>query len=237
VDRKLTSRVIAICAWLAALLPMLAAFALLAVFQNDFAWSSDLSLPFDDPNGATSLRWAGLANMVAYLPLAPVIIYVHRRLADRAPDLMGLLTFSGLASVLVGSLGGAVLTTFGPPLIEDGSEAARVTFAAFVTMVYVGLWEILTLIGFGVWLVGVGWLLRAESARFGTTGVIAGVASLVSAVRSGIIGGAWGNMPELLDDVITLLLVVVYPWLVWLGIRLYRGLAPAQGFKEAEEVG
>jgi hypothetical protein len=172
------------------------------------------------------MRWAGLIDMTAYLPVAPVVIFFHRRLADRAPDLIGLLTFCGLAYVLLGSLGGTLFATVGPPLIEDGSPAARVTFAAFASMVTIGLWGTLELIGFGVWLVGVGWLLRAESAGFGTLAIVAGIGSLLSSARTGITGRSVGDLPGLPDLIVVGLLGLALPWLAWLGIRLYRGWVP-----------
>lgn len=216
----------AVCAWLAAVLPLVALVVFAAAYRFDVARLADLPSIVGDRGAASLLRWAGLSDMAAYLPVAPVVIYLHRRLADRAPDLIGLLTFGGLAYVLLGSLGGTLFATVGPPLVEDGSEAARVTFAAFASMVAVGLWGTLELIGFGVWLLGVGWLLRAESAAFGTLAIVAGVGSLLSAARTGITGRSVGDLPGPLDVVVVGLLGLALPWLAWLGIRLYRGQAP-----------
>ena len=218
----------AVCAWLAAVLPLLAFVAFLAAYRFDAERLSDLPSIVGDRHAAASLRWAGLIDMAAYLPVAPVVIYLHRRLAHRAPDLIGLLTFCGLAYVLLGALGGTLFATVGPPLVEDGSEAARVTFAAFATMVVVGLWGTLELIGFGVWLVGIGWLLRAESLAFGWLAIVAGAGSLLSAARSGMTGRSVGELPGPLDFVIVGLLGLALPWLAWLGIRLYRGWIPAR---------
>jgi hypothetical protein len=102
-----------------------------------------------------------------------------------------------------------------------------VTFAAFASMVAVALWGTLELIGFGVWLLGVGWLLRSESAALGTLAIVAGVGSLLSAARTGITGRSVGDLPGSLDIVVVGLLGLALPWLAWLGIRLYRGQAPA----------
>jgi hypothetical protein len=226
VERQTTSRVLAICAWLAAVLPLVALVAFSAAYRFDAGRFTDLPSIVGDRDAAALLRWAGLIDMAAYLPVAPVVIYFHRRLADRAPpDLIGLLTFCGLAYVLLGSLGGTLFATVGPPLIEDGSSAARVTFAAFASMVTIGLWGTLELIGFGVWLVGVGWLLRAESPGFGTLAIVAGIGSLLSAVRTGITGRSVGDLPGLPDFIVVGLLGLALPWLAWLGLRLSRGWA------------
>jgi hypothetical protein len=226
VDRQLTQRSVAVCAWLAAVVPLLALVAFLAAYRFDTARLTDLPSIVGDRDAAAALRWAGLIDMTAYLPVAPIVVYLHRRLAERAPDLIGLLTFCGLAYVLLGALGGTLFATVGPPLVEDGSEAARVTFAAFATMVAVGLWGTLELIGFGVWLVGIGWLLRAQSPAFGWLAIVAGIGSLLSAGRTGITGRSVGDLPGPLDFVVVGLLGLALPWLAWLGIRLYRGWMP-----------
>ncbi|MEP6638112.1 MAG: hypothetical protein ABJC39_02080 [Chloroflexota bacterium] len=223
------ARVVAVCAWLAAIVPVVALVAFLAAYRFDATRLTDLpSIVGDRPSGPT-LRIAGLLDMTAYLPVAPVVIYLDRRLRHRAPDLVGLLTFGGLAYVLLGSLGGTLFATVGPPLVEDGSETARVVFAALGSMVTVGLWGTLELIGFGVWLLGVGWLLRAERLAYGNLGVLAGIGSLLSAARTGLTGRSVGDLPGPVDFLVVGLLGVALPWLAWTGLRLYRGQIPARG--------
>ena len=124
--------------------------------------------------------------------------------------------------MLLGSLGGTLFATVGPPLVEDGSAAARVAFAAFATMVTLTLWGTLELIGLRVWLIGVGWLTTAEDRVFGMFGVVAGIGSLLSAARTASTGRSVGDLPGPLDFVIVGLLGLYVPWLVWLGVRLYR---------------
>ncbi|PYO39463.1 MAG: hypothetical protein DMD33_19825 [Gemmatimonadetes bacterium] len=209
----------------------------MAAYHFEVQRLTDLPSIVGDPSNAMTLRWAGLADMTAYLPVAPVVIYLHHRLGDRAPDLIGLLTFCGLAYVLLGSLGGTLFATVGPPLVEDGSEAARVTFAAFANMVTIGLWGTLELIGFGVWLLGMGWLFRKEHAQFGALGLLAGIGSLLSAARTGITGRSVGDLPGPLDWVVVGLLGLALPWLAWLGLRIYFAREPARASVDAPQAG
>ena len=168
--------------------PLVALAFFLTAYDFEPGRLTDLPSIVGDAEAAATLRWAGLADMLAYLPVAPMVIYLHRRLAERAPELIGVLTFGGLAYVLLGSLGGTLFATVGPPLVADGSEAARVVFAAFADVVTITLGGTLE-IGFGVWLIGVGWLLRRDSAALGYFGVVAGIGSLLSAARTGSPGG------------------------------------------------
>jgi hypothetical protein len=108
---------------------------------------------------------SGLLDMSAYLAVAPVVT-LHNRLRSRAPDLIGLLTFAGLAYALLGSLGGTIFATVEPPLVGEGSDAARAMFAAFATLVTVTQWGTLELIFLGAWLIGLGWLLRAVTPPY-----------------------------------------------------------------------
>ena len=219
-------RVVAVFAWLGALLPLAALVAFMGAYRFELERLADLPSIVGDSAEAGTLRLAGLLDMSAYLVVAPVVIDLHNRLRDRAPGVIGLLTFGGLAYIVLGSLGGAIFATVEPPLVEDGSEVARTTFGAFATMVTVTLWGTLESIYLGTWLIGIGWLIRSERAAFGTLAVAAGVGALLSAARSGLTGLSVGDLPGPLDVVIVGLQGLYVPWLVWLGVLLYRGQAP-----------
>jgi hypothetical protein len=53
-------------------------------------------------------------------------------------------------------------------------------------------------------------------------GIVAGVGALLSAARSGITGRSVGDLPGPVDVVVVGLLGLYVPWLVWLGILVYR---------------
>ncbi|MFL5686250.1 MAG: hypothetical protein ACJ77D_09380 [Chloroflexota bacterium] len=215
-------RVVAVFAWLAAFLPLMALVVFLAAYRFDVGRLADLPSIVGDRASSGTLRLAGLLDMSAYLPVALVALYLHRRLQARGGELMGIFTFGGLAYVVLGSLGGAIVATVLPPLVEDGSEIALTTFAAFSTLVTVTIWSTLELIFLGTWLIGIGWLVRAERAAFGNVAVIAGVGALLTAVRSAITGRSVGDLPGVIDFLVVGLLGLYVPWLAWLGLRLYR---------------
>lgn len=221
--RRLEPRIVAVCAWLAGFLPLAALVAFAAAYRFDVERLADLPSIVGDRGAAPTLRVAGLLDMGAYLAIAPIVIDLDRRLRDRAPDLVSLATFAGLAYLVLGSLGGSIFATVGPPLVEDGSDAARTTFAAFSTMVTVTLWGTLESIFLGVWLIGVGVLIRAEHVPFGTLTIMAGVGALLSAARSGFTGQFVAEIAGPVDLVVVGLLGLYVPWLFWLGVLLYRG--------------
>ena len=123
------------------------------------------SLPVRGPAAANLLRGGGLIDMVGYLALAPVVLYLGGRLRvaaelPRRRGLVDILTFSGLGFALVGSIGAVLLASQGPALLQASTvgpaeaAAARVSFPALASGVYVGLWGTLEQLLLGIWLMG-----------------------------------------------------------------------------------
>ena len=80
---------------------------------------------------------------------------------------------------------------------------------------------------FGVWAIGVGWLLRREWQRFAGLALVSGVGMVASGVRTGLTGRTLGEVSGPLDLVILLVIFAAvglfFFWLLWLAVRLWRG--------------
>ena len=215
------TRAVATCAWLAAILPLIALVGFAGAYDFDVGRLSDLPSIVGTDRGF-AIRIAGLLDMTAYLVTIPVVLYLHRRFEASGSELLGLATFCGLAYAVLGSLGGSTFATVAPPLIDDGSEAARVTFAATTTFVTVTIWSTLESIFLGVWLLGVNRLLRRQLVGLGTLGMVAGVGALLTAVRSGLTGQSVADLPGPVDLLVVGLLGLYVPWFAWLGVELFR---------------
>ena len=222
VARVSTPRLVALSALLAAGLPLIALGAFAAAYRFDVGRLADLPSIVGDSDVAMTLRIAGLLDMTAYLVVAPVVAYLHGRLRPQAPDLMTLITFCGFAYVLLGSLGGTIFATVGPPLVLDGSPSARAIFGAFSTLVTVTIWSTLESIFLGVWLIGVGWLLRRHAVGLGTLAMLAAVGASLSAVRSGLTGLSVGDLPGPIDLLVVGWYGLYVPWMAWLGAHIAR---------------
>jgi hypothetical protein len=177
------------------------------------------------PDNAGFLRWAYLAGMFGfYLLLTPVILALRRELAPpgrRAHLDLGMA--GGLAYVLLGAAGAAILATISPPLVEafaagDPAEqaAALSTFSAFTEAVQLGLWQTLGLIPLTAWLVITGRALR----RAGTPAL--GVAAMVLGVLAAVAWGAQVLDFEPLIGALVDLLIVLPVWVLLVGLRLLR---------------
>ncbi len=75
------------------------------------------SLADKGAGAADLLRWGALLDMASYLPFAAPVLYLRGRLRSSGGDLTDLATAGGLAYVLIGGIGGALLAGGGPPLI------------------------------------------------------------------------------------------------------------------------
>ena len=214
----------------------LASLMFLAIYRFDLGAFADPGALVDRGQGAAdALRLAALIDMVGYLALAPVVVYLHGRLEAAASESVlplwpaRLLTFCGLAFVLVGALGAVLMASVGPALLQAAGggaaveAAARVAFGALANGVYVGLWGTLELMLYGLWLIGVAWLVRAEGRAFAWLGAVGGFGALAYSVRTGLSGRTPAEMTGPLDIVIFGAVGLGVAWVVWLSARLWLG--------------
>jgi hypothetical protein len=227
---------VAVVALVFVVLEVVASLMFLAVYGFDVKAlaANPGALPARGSDVAGLLRWGGLVDMLGYLALAPVVLHLHRRLSAAATEQVGalgfvnLLTVSGLGFVLVGSIGAVLEASAGPALLDasaSGSEtgtAARVAFAALGNGVIVGLWGTLEQLLLGVWLIGVGWLVRAEGRAFGWLAVVAGIGALAYGARTGLSGHPPGDLTAPFDILIFAAFGLFFAWLVWAAVRLWR---------------
>jgi hypothetical protein len=230
-------RSVALVALAFVVLQVAASLMFLAVYDFDIKMlaANPGALPARGSDVAGLLRWAGLVDMLGYLALAPVVIYLHRRLDGSvstqvgALSLVSMLTISGLGFVLVGSIGAVLYASVGPPLLDAsaaGSETAtsvRVAFVALGNGVVVGIWGTLEQLLLGIWLIGVGWLMRAERRAYGWLAVVAGGGALAYGARTGLSGHPPGDLTAPLDILIFAVFGLFFAWLAWVAVRLWRG--------------
>lgn len=219
------------------ILEVIASAMFLALYDFDIGVlaADPAAVPARGPEVSTLLRWGAVVDMLGYLALAPVVVYLRGRLTTAASEgrrgswVVDLLTFGGLGWVLVGSIGAALWASAGPPLLEasvagsTSAEAAGVAFAAVANAVNVGLWGTLEWLLLPVWLVGVGWFVRAEGRAFGSLAVLAGVGDLAYGVRTGLSGRPPVDLTSPLDYLTFAAFGLFFVWAVWLAIRLWQG--------------
>ena len=138
---------------------------------------------------ADALRWSMILDIFGYyLLLAPLALWLWRWLEPKSPNLVRLCTFCGLAYLLIGAIGAAVLVAVAPPLINAYPQALsqqrdllEVVFSGFINTVFLGLWNPLEIILGGVWWLGIGRLLHGERRWLANLSLILGGFALLDA--------------------------------------------------------
>lgn len=167
-------------------------------------------------------HWSMIFDMFLYLLFAPMVVLCWRWFRSRNPGMVTIYTLCGLAFSLIGSIGAVILARVIPTLIATyalSAEAQRQTIEILAGTLYRavsrGLWNPLEILLLGVWLIGIGFLLRREKSGLGILGIVVGCFSMLVAL------GSISDV-ELIFNIgeggQTLLLV----WAIWFGIYLLR---------------
>lgn len=227
---------VAMVAFAAVVLQGTAGLAFAAVYGFDVARHADLgALTERGPGTATAFRLALLIDMLGYLAVAPVVLHLHRRLHSRgmaSPTerwLVDVVTFFGLLFTIAGSIGATVLAVAGSTLIDAAAgggpseTAARVGFEAVSRTVNEGLWGPLEFLAAGIWVGGVGGLLRNEARRFAATAMVVAAGLILYAARTGLTGRNPVESVEAIDLVALAAITLFALWELWLAARLWLG--------------
>ena len=198
--------------------------SLMAVNFDGGLWSHSSAIIAIGAAQAQILRWSMILDMFGdYLLLIPLMIFLGSWLKPRSPNFVRFFTLCGLAYPLIGSTGAITLAAVLPPLIAQYAQAGasqretlQIIFDSFMNAVYLGLWNPLEVLFFGVWFVGIGSLLRKERRILGIVTFIIGVFTLLDPL---------GKILQI--DTIFLvgvggMALLVPVWLVWIGIDLVK---------------
>ncbi len=170
-----------------------------------------------------SAYWFLLSDMAGYyLLLLPAIFYLHQQYKYRSPW-VPLLSFSGLAYVLTGAIGAAVLAATWPGLMEQYTSAPEadkqsitLIFNTITLAVTKGLWNILEVIFAGAWWIGFGVLLRRDYKILGLLSIVAGAACLLDSFGTII------DAPIIAEIGVNVYLLAGIVWPTMLGVHLIR---------------
>lgn len=186
---------------------------------------------FDDPSRLLAMSHVDIASVRAfmlldmfgyYLSLAPIIVVSHRLLASQTPW-ASVVALAGVAYVLIGAIGAAILAATWPSLLAahaaaDASSGAaiRASFMLITDVVYGGLWNVLEVLLAGVWWVGFGRALHGSQPKLAWLTVACGVFPLADAVASML------RLDTMHGVTLDLYLVTSVVWPVVIGVALIR---------------
>jgi hypothetical protein len=195
----------------------------LAAFQFRLDWFLDPPLAVAGGSvTADLLYWGGITDLFSYyLPLAPIALAFWVGLRGRPSVVLDAAVLSGFGFVIIGSIGAITVAFAAPDLVRayaDGGAsqaAAAVAFTMLVNIVF-GFWQALDLIFFGVFFLGIGWLMTPRHRGFGRVGEALGAAALAGAAVT-ILG-----LDPLRFALLGVVFVLWFVWAAWLGVLLLR---------------
>ncbi len=193
------------------------------VVEYNFDAFSDPVLTLNYAKNYKLAKWFSVLDMFGYyLLLLPLIFYFHQQYKYKSPW-TSFFTFSGLAYVLTGALGAAILAALWPELMIDYLAASGVNktvtgivFKATTLLVTKGMWNILEVIFAAVWWIGLGKSIYSESKGLGILTIVTGLSTLMDAT---------GNMAgvQILSDIgLNLYLLLGIVWPVIIGASLIK---------------
>ena len=122
------------------------------------------------PSGARLLLWGSIVDLLGYLCIAPVVLYLRERFASAA--LINLYAAAGMGVVVIGSIGAVVMLAAAPYLIDQyqsASSAAKpsteLVFSVLYRAVVLGMWQTLEATLGAVWLIGTAIVVRTQGPR------------------------------------------------------------------------
>jgi hypothetical protein len=187
------------------------------------------------------LRWGGLIDMLGYLALIPVVVYMYGLHASRGVATR-VVALCGLSFSLVGASGAVVLASAGAWLLEtpvanpEALAAARIAFGTLESAVVVGLWGTLELLLLGIWFIAAGRDTQGANRLVGYAALVAGIGCLGYALRTALAGHPPLPIAGPLDIAIIAAIGLLPVWLLWFALRLWRGEPVAAASSGARSV-
>jgi hypothetical protein len=199
-----------------------------AAFQFRPEWLSDPArLVAGGAPSAELLKWAALADMFSYyLPSAVVALTVWMALRRRGAAVADAATLAAFGYVLAGSVGAAMLATVGPLLMSEyaqpGAQQAALAalFGALTDVVFRAIWQLVDGVLIGVWMVGIGLLMRTDQPAFARTSIVLGALFWASTALN-VAGEGLAR-----DATLGVVFVLWAAWSIWLAMLLWRHRSP-----------
>lgn len=116
-----------------------------------------------------------------YLLPVPMTLYLGHRFDASRDALMAVATAAGLLYAAVGSIGAVIVATVVPPLLAATTQHAVAELELVRRIVFVGLWQTLGTIPWGVWMLLIGVRQHRASPLLGGLAATVGVAALAAA--------------------------------------------------------
>lgn len=223
-DETLFRRIAATTVILAGVLNLAA--SLVTSFAVDFnleflANPQDMLAAGLEPAAIDLFRWGEILGVFGYcLLLIPVTLYLWYWLSPQNPRMVSLYTVLGLIGIVLCVIESAVRVSIWPPMmaaypqaVEAQREVLQLGFLASSDFAFESMYALNSILA-GLWLLGVGLLLRSQQRVLGIVTAIMGVAIFCAGV-------GWITRVDPLARLELFYFLQPF-WAVWLGIVIWR---------------
>jgi hypothetical protein len=174
-----------------------------------------------EPGVIDLFRWGEILGVFAFcLLLIPVALYLWYWLSPRNPRMVTLYTVLGLIGIVLCVIESTVRVSIWPPMMAAYPQAAdlqrevlQVMFGAMTDFAFESMYALNSILA-GLWLLGMGLVLRSERRILGIVTAIMGAAILLAGV-------GWITRVDPLARLEIVYFVQPF-WAVWLGIVIWR---------------
>ncbi|MGD2047847.1 MAG: DUF4386 family protein [Chloroflexota bacterium] len=221
-DENSFRRIAGITAIISAPLALAAVVVLTMAVEFNFELMSDQArLITLGARAAELFRLGEILGLFGYsLLLVPVVLYLWDWLKPRSPNLVTMYTVFGLAFIFIGAVGASLRAAVLPEMMSAYAQAASAQgqilstiFQTVIDVIFGAIGPLESLLS-GLWLLGIGLVLRGERRGLGIIAVILGIAFL---------GTAFGDMLQVEPLSMLEMTYFISPiWVLWLGIVIWR---------------
>ena len=174
-----------------------------------------------EPGVIDLFRWSEVLGVFGYsLLLVPATLYLWYWLSPKKPRMVTLYTILGLIAIVLCVIESAVRASIWPPIMAAYPQAAdaqrevlQVTFGAMTDFAFESMYAVNSILG-GLWLLGMGLILRSEQRILGIVTAIMGAAVLLAGI-------GWITRVDPLARLELFYFIQPF-WAVWLGIVIWR---------------
>lgn len=197
---------------------------MIAVDFNDQAFSDPVLILSIPQVNVQAARWSMLFDMLGYYMLLIPAIYLFHDWMKNKTAWANVISFCGLAYVLIGSIGASILAIVYPSILKEYATASPATqlilksqFQLFNDMVYGGLWNLLEIFFAAIWWGCLGIILFRN--RYSKIGILS-IATGISCLADGISG--MFELPALHEITLNAYLLLSIVWALTVGASLMQ---------------
>ncbi len=174
-----------------------------------------------DPGAIRLFHWGEILGVFGYcLLLIPATIYLWYWLSPRSPRMVTLYTVLGLIGIVLCVMESTIRISIWPPMITAYTQVAveqrellQVVFLAISDFAFESMYALNSILA-GIWLLGIGLILRSERRILGIVTIVMGAAVLCAGI-------GWITRVDPLARLEVFYFLEPF-WAVWLGIVIWR---------------